>query len=105
MPSPGATATVEYPVSASLMTRCREDQVAPSQTAFVAVPEKALLDLFYLEPNSATPAYIHELRLQNLESLNLERLNGFAEKAASPKLRAAATLITELAQASEYEAL
>jgi len=27
------------------------------QTAFVATPEKALLDLIYLEPNSETPAF------------------------------------------------
>ena len=30
---------------------------------FVATPEKALLDLIYLQPNGDTPAYIKELRL------------------------------------------
>ena len=78
-------------------------QVAPSQPAFIAVPEKALLDLLYLEPNSAKPEYIHELRLQNMESLDLGRLKGLAEDTNSRKLRAATALIAELkAQESEY---
>ncbi len=78
-------------------------QVGPSQQAFIAMPEKALLDLLYLEPNSAKPEYLHELRLQNLESLDLKRLNRFARNTSSPKLRAATSLIVELAaQASEY---
>ena len=78
-------------------------QVSPSQPALIAVPEKALLDLLYLEPYSAKPEYIHELRLQNLESLDLERMKGYAEDTNSRKLRAATTLIAELAaQESEY---
>jgi hypothetical protein len=78
-------------------------QVAPSQPAFIAVPEKALLDLLHLEPNSAKPEYIHELRLQNMESLDLGRLKGLAEDTNSRKLRAATALIAELkAQESEY---
>jgi predicted transcriptional regulator of viral defense system len=81
-------------------------QGASSQQAFVALSEKALLDLLYLEPHSATPEYIHELRLQNLDSLDLERLDQFVKRTGSPKLRAATTLITELAaQASDYEVL
>jgi hypothetical protein len=78
-------------------------QDASSQPAFVAVPEKALLDLLYLEPHSATPEYIRELRLQNLESLNLERLNHFTEITGSPKLRTATALITDIVtRAPEY---
>jgi predicted transcriptional regulator of viral defense system len=72
-------------------------QGTTSQSAFIAAREKALLDLLYLEPHSATPAYIHELRLQNLASLNLERLRGFAEVTGSPKLQAATALIEQLA--------
>ena len=73
-------------------------QVATSQPAFVALPEKALLDLLYLEPNSANPAYISELRLQNLESIDLGRLKNLAEATNSRKLRIAATLVAELAE-------
>ena len=78
-------------------------QAAFSQSAFIAVPEKGLLDLLYLEPNSAKPEYIHELRLQNLESLDLGRMMCLAENTNSRKLRAATSLIAELeAQESEY---
>jgi predicted transcriptional regulator of viral defense system len=78
-------------------------QGTTSQAAFIAVPEKALLDLIYLEPNSATPEYIHELRLQNLESLDLERLTSFAQVTDSPKLQAATALVKDLAaHESEY---
>jgi hypothetical protein len=69
-------------------------QGATSQAAFIAVPEKALLDLLYLEPNSAKPEYIHELRSQNLGALKLENLNHFAEVTDSPKLQTAIALIS-----------
>ena len=67
------------------------------------MPEKALLGLLYLEPKSAKPEYIYELRLENLESLNLGRLKGLTKDTNNRKLRAATTLIAELAaQESEY---
>jgi predicted transcriptional regulator of viral defense system len=40
------------------------------QQAFIASPEKALLDLVYLEPGGDTPDYLTELRLTNLERLD-----------------------------------
>ncbi len=81
-------------------------EVTKAQYAFVALPEKALLDLLYLEPGSASPAYVQELRLQNLESLNITRLTLFAQRANSPKLGLAAKRIANLAdQESEYELL
>ncbi len=66
---------------------------------FVAVPEKALLDLIYLEPDAASAEYLHELRLQHLESLNLERLYQLAIASDKPKLRRAVERITHLAEA------
>jgi predicted transcriptional regulator of viral defense system len=56
------------------------------QTAFVALPEKALLDFFYLRHGPATKEYIDELRLQNLEDLDEKRLIQFAKKMNKPKL-------------------
>jgi len=61
-----------------------------SQTAFVALPEKALLDFFYLRHGPVTDAYIDELRLQNLEDLDEKRLMQFAKKMNKPKLLRAA---------------
>lgn len=41
------------------------------QTAFVALPEKALLDFIYLKGGRVSFEYIEELRLQNLEKFDL----------------------------------
>lgn len=56
------------------------------QTAFIALPEKALLDLLYLTPNSDNPDYLRELRLQNIKNLNLRLLSELAAQSESPKL-------------------
>jgi predicted transcriptional regulator of viral defense system len=49
------------------------NDVGIDQRAFVATPEKALLDLVYLQPRGDAPEYLRELRLQNLERLDLDR--------------------------------
>ena len=84
----------------------RQD-VSDGQRAFVAVPEKALLDLIYLQPGGDAPAYLTELRLQFLDRFDLDRLARLAEESDSPKLRRAAQHVAALAraQASEYETL
>lgn len=69
--------------------------------AFVAWPEKALLDLVYLTPSGDRLDYLKSLRLQNLDQLSAERLERFA---VTPKLKRAMRYILELAnqEASEY---
>jgi len=64
--------------------------VLNGQTAFVALPEKALLDFFYLRHGPATGTYIDELRLQNLDDLDEKRLVEFAKKMNKAKLLRAA---------------
>lgn len=78
-----------------------------NQQAFIAHPEKALLDLIYLHPGGDNLAYLQELRLQNLDRLNLERLHQYAGRFNKPKLQRAAERIQALAQreADEYETL
>ena len=68
------------------------------QQAFIATPEKALLDLIYLHPGSDAPGYLRELRLQNLERLNLDELDRQAAFYNSPKLRRAVEGIARLVQ-------
>ncbi|PJB67883.1 MAG: hypothetical protein CO094_02650 [Anaerolineae bacterium CG_4_9_14_3_um_filter_57_17] len=77
------------------------------QKAFVASAEKALLDLIHLTPGADSPDYLRELRLQNLERLNLEELRQLAERMDSPKLKRAVRVVVELAraEAEEYETL
>ncbi len=78
-----------------------------NEYAYVATPEKALLDLIYLRPQGDSKAYIESLRLQNLEILDMDRLHRFAEKSNKPKLQRAATVIERIAQceAEEYVSL
>ena len=85
----------------------RLEEVAPGQRAFVALPEKALLDLIYLQPARDLQAYLKELRLQNLERLDLQRLREFAERSGVAKLRRAVDLILALREQEEeaYELL
>lgn len=64
-------------------------QVTPTQWAFMATPEKALLDLIYLTPDANSAAYIHALRLQNLDQLDVQRLTAYVERINKPKLRQA----------------
>ncbi len=71
-------------------------EVAPSQFAFVAVPEKALLDLVFLTPGADTQAYIEELRLQNHAAFHLDLLHDFAARSGKPKLQRAAAIIKTL---------
>jgi predicted transcriptional regulator of viral defense system len=82
-------------------------QLGGGQEAFVATPEKALLDLVYLEPAGDSPEYLGELRLQRLETLRLDELRRQAETSGKPKLKRAAELVSELAEAEslEYETL
>lgn len=78
-------------------------EVAVRQHAFVAHPEKALLDLIYLTPGGEAPASLEELRLQNLTKLNPERLRQFAERSGRPKLQRAVGHVLALAEA-QHEA-
>jgi len=79
--------------------------LSAGQQAFIATPEKALLDLARLTPSADSPDYLNQLRLQNLERLKLERLLEFAERAGKPKWKRVARQIAELArqEAEEYE--
>lgn len=80
--------------------------VSVDQHAWVATPEKALLDLVYLQSGGDDPAYLASLRLQNLERLDLAALDDLAQD-GGPKLRRAAGTIANLAraEAEEYELL
>lgn len=81
-------------------------EVSVSQYAWVATPEKALLDLVYLEPGGDDPAYLVSLRLQALDRVDITTLESLAQR-GGPKLQRAARAIAVLAYAAaeEYEPL
>lgn len=83
----------------------RHVDLGGGQRAFVAEPEKALLDLIYLQPGGDDEAYLRELRL-NFDALLLERLDTLAATGALPKLARAAGRIRGIAgEAAGYETL
>ena len=94
-------------IAASLFFGYQLAQLPQGQKAFVATPEKALLDLAHFTTGSDSPDYLRELRLQNLERLDPGRLNEFAQRAQKPKwLRVAKQVAILLADESEtYEDL
>ncbi|NUM77645.1 hypothetical protein HUU40_25050 [candidate division KSB1 bacterium] len=94
-------------LTARLLRGYRLLAVGEGQKAFVATPEKALLDLIHLHPGADSPAYLRELRLQNLERLNLDELRRLAVLAAKPKLQRAAEFVAQLAagETQEFETL
>ncbi|MGC8879052.1 MAG: type IV toxin-antitoxin system AbiEi family antitoxin domain-containing protein [Anaerolineae bacterium] len=94
-------------IQPKLLRGYRQMDLGSGQKAFVATPEKALLDLIYLHPGADSPDYLRELRLQNLEQLNLDELKRLADLTSSPKLKRSVELVTGLAQAEavEYETL
>lgn len=57
----------------------------------IAFPEKAVLDLFYFRRGVATLAEIREMRFQNLDTLDPDRLRAFAQRTGVEKLRKTAT--------------
>ena len=83
----------------------RQVDLGDGQRAFVAEPEKALLDLIHLRPGGGDAAYLRELRL-DFDALRLERLAAFAATCATPKLARAAGRIRRIAgEAPGYRAL
>lgn len=73
-------------------------QLVGDEYAYIAYPEKALLDLIHLRPNGDSVAYIKSLRLQNVEIINIERLHHFAQQSGKSKLRRAAQRIETVVQ-------
>ena len=75
----------------------QQAEVSPGQAAFLATPEKCLLDLVYLTPGADSLKYLRELRLQNLDRLDLHELLLIAQGSHRPKIIRAAERIRNLA--------
>lgn len=71
-------------------------EVAPQQFAFVASAEKALLDLAYLTPGADSQDYLRELRLQNVEEMNMKSLHDLAQRSNRPKLIKTAKIVESI---------
>ena len=80
----------------ALMFGYRRVALGNAQSAFVAEPEKAILDIVHLHPGGDHRSYVEELRL-DLHALRLGRLEAFAAIAATPKLARAARVLRDMA--------
>jgi len=66
------------------------------QNAYMAEPEKCLLDLFYITPGSADEKYVEELRLQNTEIIRMEVLEKMAHRFGNPRMRKIPELVGKI---------
>jgi hypothetical protein len=80
-------------------------EMSPTQWAFLARPEKALLDLVYLTPKGEGPAFLNTLRLQNLDLLDLEWMQNFVAEIGKPKLIRAVDNLAQMAPGERYQTL
>jgi len=84
----------------------RLEGIGERQQAFIASPEKALLDLIYLESGGDTLDYLTELRLGNLNQLDWQILKNLAGRIEKPKLLRAVAAIQKVAgKEEEFENL
>jgi len=110
---PGRPGTVRTPLGAfqfnhlagTLLFGYSRVEIASRQFAFVASPEKALLDLVHLTPGSDSSGFLQELRLQNPASISLSTLDQLAQRSGKPKLVRAARLVRPLLAAEKGVAL
>lgn len=83
----------------------REVEVGEGGSAYIALPEKALLDLFYFTSGRIRSSFVRELRLAP-DVLDSQSLQRFANQAAKPKLiRAAALTVRVLGEEKQGETL
>jgi predicted transcriptional regulator of viral defense system len=74
------------------------------QMGFMAHPEKALLDLIYLRSPRLTTHYLDELRLQNMEKIDTNKLLKDGRRFEKPgMLRAAETLVKYIEETRSKE--
>lgn len=78
-------------------------QITATQWAYMATPEKALLDLIYLTPAADTEEYIRALRLQNLDQLDTARLAAYVARINKPKLGRALVHILQMVAEEQEE--
>lgn len=93
-------------IQVGLFDGYRLADLGEKQRAFIASPEKALLDLVYLEPGGDTLDYLVELRLDNLKELDWQTIRSLARKMEKPKLLRAVEALQEIArEEGEYQSL
>ena len=86
-----------HPIQIKWLRAYLQVDLGNNQKAFVATPEKALLDLVYLVTGGNTPETLNELRLQALDQLDLNQMHQLSMGSNKPKLIRAAETIQQMA--------
>lgn len=74
------------------------------QTAFIATPEKAVLDLIYLRRSESSLEYWESMRLGSTEKISTKKLTAYAKRFEKPRiLRAAEMLAAYLRETKKTE--
>jgi predicted transcriptional regulator of viral defense system len=71
-------------------------EVIKDTEVFIAEPEKALLDLIYLNPYAEKKEFLKELRLQNTEKINIGKMTEFIKRSGVQKLQRALGSIVKI---------
>ncbi|MCJ7622141.1 MAG: hypothetical protein MUO76_01465 [Anaerolineaceae bacterium] len=72
------------------------EDLGDDQSGYLASPEKALIDLTYLRPGGDELSYLRNLRLQNMEMIDPNRLVEIAQRFESRKIKRAAENIIQI---------
>jgi predicted transcriptional regulator of viral defense system len=73
-----------------------ERMVLPDQKVLIATPDKALVDLLYMVPESDNTDYLNELRLTPVPQLDMDQLTKTVEQCGSGKVERAVGKLKEL---------
>lgn len=74
-----------------------QTEISQGLPVFLALPEKALLDLLYLTPGSDSPAYLEELRFEPTDHFDWQAFQKHAERIGGRKLNRAVQFILRMA--------
>lgn len=85
-------------VGPALLDGYRLERLGAGQEALVATPAKALADLVRLVPGADSPAYLSELRLQDIDRIDPAELVAHPVLGRQPKIRRALRNLAALAE-------
>jgi predicted transcriptional regulator of viral defense system len=75
-----------------------EAEIAPGRRVYVATPERALIDLLYARRGSDRPAYLRQLRLQNLDRLDVALMQDMSRRFGVERVARAVDAILDMAR-------
>jgi len=94
---------IYHHVKADLLWGYAPRELMNHRMALMATPEKCLLDMAYLNADSDDPAYVRELRLQNLDIIDADTLLGAAERFGMRRVVRFAQIVLDLAREEREE--